>query len=83
MRIFIVTVKLDKDPHHNPRAKVTGECRMRRNMNCTDVTGEHHSILMAAVSRERVAEVLARKGIRHITRIEELQREEVELALES
>lgn len=64
---FLVTVKLPKNPAHNPRAKVTGPCPFSD--ECTDVTGEHHSFLTGA---DGLA-VLREEGT-HVTRVERIQR---------
>lgn len=68
MSIFLVTVKLPKNPDHNPRDKKTGNCPVAKGV-CTDVTGEHHTALSYADSIEEVKREFA--GY-HITRIEEV-----------
>lgn len=60
----IVTIKLPKNPNHNPHAKVTGPCPV--SSVCTDSTGEHHSVI---VHSEAEIEQL-RERFKHITRIE-------------
>lgn len=42
---YLVTVKLPKNPAHDPRNKVIGDCPVNGSP-CTDVTGEHHTILV-------------------------------------
>lgn len=64
---YLVTVKLPKNPAHDPRAKQTGPCRYSD--ECTDVTGEHHSFLIKADGLD----TLRTSGV-HITRVELLQR---------
>lgn len=64
---WLVTVKLPKNPAHDPRAKRTGQCPFSN--ECTDVTGEHHSFLTGAEGLEEL-----RAGGTHITRTERLQR---------
>lgn len=81
MKIYIVTVRRPRDPSHDPYRKKTGECI--EGMLCTDVTGEHHSMLVAAKTRELAVDVAKFRGFSHVTRIEEVPREEVELVLES
>lgn len=75
MNPFLITVKLPKNPDHDPRNKVTGPCPvdMTRGRICTDVTGEHHTVLVAAPDLEaaRRTMLLLKPGI-HITRIEEV-----------
>lgn len=64
----MVTVKLPKNPNHDPQNKVTGPCPVGFvNTQCTDVTGEHHTLLVAD---EQVSSLKARY---HITRIEDVQ----------
>jgi hypothetical protein len=64
---YLVTVKLPKNPAHNPRAKQTGPCPFSD--ECTDVTGEHHTFLTNAAG---LAEL--RTGDTHVTRVELLQK---------
>lgn len=44
MATFLITVKLPKNPEHNPREKKTGPCPVS-DLPCTDVTGEHHTFI--------------------------------------
>lgn len=67
MIMHLVTVRLPKNPFHNPRAKVAGDCPAAPGMTCTDVTGEHHTIL---VSSTALVELHATYP--HITRIEQV-----------
>ena len=71
--MYIVTVKLPKNPAHNPREKKTGVCPVNTGI-CTDVTGEHHSYLdtssISMDDAERRAKEVLEWG--HITRIEEV-----------
>jgi hypothetical protein len=64
--IWLVTVKLDKNPTHNPRKKQTGPCPLT-GKDCTDVTGEHHTKLVIAATEEKVRYMYKHY---HITRIE-------------
>lgn len=41
---YLVTFKGRRNPEHNPRAKQTGACPV--STQCTDVTGEHHTLLV-------------------------------------
>ncbi len=67
---YIVTVKLPKRKDHDPHNKVTGPCPVSfYGETCTDVTGEHHSVLMA---NEEAVQVFRDWGM-HITRIEEVK----------
>jgi hypothetical protein len=63
----IVTVKLPKNPAHDPKHKRTGICPVSSRL-CTDVTGEHHSILVEGSSLIEIAEKAGAKW--RITRME-------------
>lgn len=69
--LYLVTVKLPKNPEHNPRDKKTGPCPANGNL-CTDVTGEHHTFTASLdddLSAEDVRKIY--QGLYdHITRIE-------------
>lgn len=64
---LLVTVKLPKNPDHDPRAKRTGPCPFSH--ECTDVTGEHHTLMTGADGLEAL-----RENGTHITRTERLGR---------
>lgn len=66
--MYIVTIKLDKNPNHDPRNKRTGPCPVNGEI-CTDMTGEHHTILMKGTSIEDVKDYFSGLGV-HVTRIE-------------
>lgn len=69
--LYIVTVKLAKNPTHDPKNKVTATCPMGEE-RCTDTTGEHHSFLVdSLLNLEEVREYFA--ATYHVTRIEESQ----------
>lgn len=63
--VWLVTIKLPKNPDHNPHSKVTAPCPV--SSSCTDSTGEHHTMLVT--TEAEMNEV--RKQFGHITRIEE------------
>lgn len=63
---WLVTIKLPKRPHHNPKNKVTAPCAV--SSECTDETGEHHTAV--AYSAEEIEEFRAVFG--HITRVERI-----------
>jgi hypothetical protein len=65
---FIVTVKLPKNPAHDPQNKVTGPCKY--SPMCTDVTGEHHSYLEDSFPDEAAIREHLREQNVHVTRIE-------------
>jgi hypothetical protein len=70
---YIVTVKLPKNPEHNPRDKKTGLCPVSDEI-CTDVTGEHHSYLVEGMNIDSVdaARFIAENAFAHVTRIEQV-----------
>lgn len=65
----IVTVKLPRNPRHNPRNKVTGMCPLKENGVCTDITGSHHSYIEEGEDRFEIY-WKARQKYGHVTRIE-------------
>lgn len=65
---YLVTVKLPKDRNHDSKKKVTGKCPVT-GLPCTDVTGQHHTILhISSHSVEEVAEVWSKTH--YVTRVE-------------
>ena len=64
----IVTVKLKKNPFHNPRDKKTGNCPIQ-NCICTDITGSHHSYIETGKDRDEIIQKAEQKW-GHVTRIE-------------
>lgn len=70
-RLYLVTIKTSKDPAHNPRSKKTGACMANAGGLCTDVTGEHHTLLVWSEHGIEVVERYARRNFPHVTRIEE------------
>lgn len=68
MALYIITVKLPKNPSHDGRNKKSGMCPIN-NAICTDVTGEHHSYIQEADSPEDALEIAKGKYDR-ITRVE-------------
>lgn len=74
--LVLVTVKLPRNPAHNPHNKVTGPCPVSH-FQCTDVTGEHHTVSVrsrhsdqsAAIAEAETFVRSERPGI-HITRSE-------------
>ena len=75
----IVTIKLSKNTRHNPKKKLGGECPISTLIPftgrfCTDITGQHHSLLIEAESLSRIAQkarALFGEDV-HITRIEQV-----------
>lgn len=70
MKAYIVTVKLPRNPDHDPYSKVTGPCPAN-GLKCTDVTGEHHSFLVFADDETDIRFIVHGQGFKHITRIEQ------------
>jgi hypothetical protein len=66
-RQYLVTVKVARNPDHDPTAKRTGECPL--SMQCTDVTGQHHTVIVQAVDDDEALRLAQGLGV-HITRIE-------------
>jgi hypothetical protein len=73
---FLVTVKLAKNPEHNPREKKTGPCPVN-GKPCTDVTGEHHTFLVDFDGHTLHGREMDAEGVRefyrdryHVTRVE-------------
>jgi hypothetical protein len=62
----LVTIKLPKNPSHDPHNKVTAPCVV--SASCTDSTGEHHTTL---VRTQAGLDYL--RATYHITRIEAIQ----------
>ena len=60
---LLVTIKLPRNPAHNPQRKITAQCVF--SAACTDSTGEHHTTLVHSD-----AEVEALREKYHITRVE-------------
>jgi len=69
----IVTVKLPRNPRHDPHNKIAGKCPLSRILKtyvyCTDVTGSHHSYIEEGLSLKEIKEK-AKKKFQHITRVE-------------
>lgn len=71
MRLILVTVKLPKNPNHNPQKKVIGSCPANLGAICTDVTGEHHTIRVEADSFAEASKFVQDVLGFHITRMED------------
>lgn len=71
MSLWLVTVKLSRDPRHDPLNKQTGPCPVDDGSFCSDVTGQHHTVLVEASTSERAAGLLHPL---HVTRIEQASR---------
>lgn len=71
---YLVTVKLPKNPAHNPRDKKVAACPAMKGPGraavCTDHTGEHHTILVNSTRSSSAVAEWARETYGHVTRIE-------------
>lgn len=66
----IVTVRLPRNPKHNPMNKHKGWCPLSSIYQlCTDITGEHHSYIQEGQDEEDIRKRAEEKYI-HVTRIE-------------
>lgn len=78
----IVTVKLPRNPEHDPSNKKTGKCplftekyqgiELQGSFVCTDVTGSYHSYIEHGKDKQEIVSNVKRKFGQdiHITRIE-------------
>jgi len=64
----IVTVKLERNPNHNPQRKEIGLCPVTGKI-CTDKTGQHHSYIDEGTSLFDI-ETRAITRYKNVTRIE-------------
>jgi hypothetical protein len=69
MTPYIVTVKLAKNPEHDPSNKKVAECPASHGCVCTDTTGEHHSFIALGSDVTQVQAVWTASGY-HVTRVE-------------
>lgn len=67
---YLVTVKLPKNPNHDPTNKVTGPCQFSK--LCTDSTGQHHTFIAHHNSAAELHRELTDDYGQHVTRIESL-----------
>lgn len=70
----IVTIRLPRNPLHNPKHKREGICPLFCPIDspkriCTDITGEHHSYIEEGTSLEDIKK-RAKVKSHHVTRIE-------------
>jgi hypothetical protein len=68
MEVFIVTIKLAKNPEHNPKQKKSNACPLKGGTICTDSTGEHHSFVTLGKSVQDVKTYWEDRY--HVTRVE-------------
>lgn len=68
--MLLITVKLPKNPDHDPHNKQTGFCPVSAGQTCSDVTGEHHTVLWESRSVEEALDHWRGRGF-HVTRVEE------------
>jgi hypothetical protein len=69
MTPYIVTVKLAKNPEHDPSDKKTAACPASDGCGCTDSTGEHHSFIALGGDITEVQATWTANGY-HVTRVE-------------
>jgi hypothetical protein len=72
---FIITLKLDRNHVHSPANKATGPCPLSGH-ECTDQTGQHHSVIVDAQTTAEARAWFTGQGI-HVTRIEAVTPETV------
>lgn len=72
MAKFLVTVKLPKNPDHDPRNKKVGQCPVNTDILCTDITGEHHTVLWEGDSLYQAMFYWKSDRGLHVTRVEEI-----------
>lgn len=75
MKLFAITVRLPKNPAHDPKNKKTGPCPISTlpEPTCDDVTGEHHTFLHPGTAKSTLENVRASyETIYHVTRVEEV-----------
>lgn len=68
MQNWLVTVKLPRNPDHDPTNKVAGNCPVN-GAPCSDITGQHHTVRVLASSEEG-ARLWAEVKRFHLTRVE-------------
>ena len=56
---WVVTVKLETNPNHDPENKNTGACPV--SYECTDSTGQHHSFIVVAKRANDVKKIIKKK----------------------
>ena len=71
MQQYLVTIKLPRNPEHDPQRKQVGKCPLDNNRTCNDVTGQHHTLLVLAAGIRQVRSYYEDEGY-HITRIEKV-----------
>lgn len=71
MASFIITIKLPKDPDHDPHNKITAACPYSD--ECSDATGAHHSFLRTNFATANEARAFYVALGQHVTRIESVE----------
>lgn len=71
--LYAVTVRLEKNPDHNPKRKVSGPCPVTGHP-CDDITGEHHTFVASMTIEDSTPEMVraSYEAMYHVTRVEEL-----------
>jgi hypothetical protein len=71
-RYFAVTVRLPRNPDHNPMNKKAGACPVN-GQPCDDVTGQHHTFLCTGDDLSTTESIRKTyEGLYHVTRVEKL-----------
>ena len=69
MTLWIITIKLEDNPKHDPQNKKHGKCPHNLE-ECTDITGRHHSFIYNGEGRS-ILDVKAKlSSLYHVTRVE-------------
>lgn len=69
----LVTVKLPRNPEHDPLKKKTGLCPVDSMKFCTDVTGQHHTVYVEYPDNLAICDIEAVWSMtHHVTRVEEV-----------
>ena len=71
MTQFLVTIKYPKNINHDSKNKKTGTCPANPHGMCSDVTGEHHTLLWEGDSLAEAETHFRGMGL-HVTRVEEV-----------
>ena len=69
--LHVITIKLPKNKLHDPHNKITGVCPVDYATPCTDVTGEHHTLVYSSPweTASQVRDFFTEQGW-HVTRVE-------------
>lgn len=68
---FLVTVKIPRNPAHDPFNKIAGTCPVS-GAHCTDITGQHHTLLVSAQNIDQLQRTIVFPDGASLTRIEKV-----------